>query len=420
MKIASGLLFLLVFNPMSLFSQTQLSPIIDSDITLTAAYSPYIINQNTLIVENVTLSIEPGVTIKTDPISSKDLTVQGELIAIGNQNNPILFDALSVKFDSKTKGYSSLTDSGTQFKYCQFREGNSAKRAIYNDGSSLKFNNCHFENKYYCIYSRGGSQENEIIVDSCTFSGASEKGYPIYSSGTKTSISITNSEFNDCYGVYAYSDNFKVKNNNFQRVNSATFTFYGSGLISCNNFKNIKGGVVLNIYTGYDTLDLNFANNTLDSVGGGFYPMLKLYGTTPQANYPQSININYNNFLHCDSNVKKIQVTGTNKDPQNYSAVNANENYWLSTDSALISNMISDYNSDIMIWAKLDWNSYSNNIINNCTDQTNSILTPEYKVPRTLIRIFDLKGNSVAKPLPNRLYIYQYSDGSRVKNVIIQ
>lgn len=404
----------------NIFAQTQLPAIIDSDLTLTKAYSPYIINQNTLVVENVTLTIEPGVTVKTDPMTSKDLTIQGELMAMGSTSDPILFEALSVKFDSKTKGYSSLTDSGTQFKHCQFTEGSSAKHAVYNNGSSLKFNNCDFENKYYCIYSRGGSQENEIIIDSCKFYGASEKGYPIYSSGTNTAITITNSEFNDCYGVYAYSDNFLVKNNTFLRANSATFTFYGSGFISCNNFKNIKGGVILNIYTGYDTLDLDFANNTLDSVGGGFYPMLKLYGTTPQANYPQSIKINYNNFLHCDSNVKKIQVTGTNRDPQNYTSVNAQNNYWLSTDSTQISNMISDYNSDIMIWAKLDWNNYTNNVINNCSDQTNSIFTLEYKVPKTLIKIFDMQGRTVKQPLPNKIYIYQYSDGSQVKNVIVQ
>lgn len=411
---------LLAFLPSCIFAQTQLPPLVDSDITLTAAYSPYIIDQNTLVVENVTLTIEPGVTVKTDPMTSKDLTIQGELIAIGSQNNPILFEALSLKFDSKTKGFSSLTDSGTQFKYCRFTEGSSAKHAIYNNGSSLKFNNCAFENKYYCIYSRGGSTENEIIIDSCKFYGASEKGYPIYSSGTKTAIKITNSEFNDCYGVYAYSDNFVVKNNTFQQVNSATFTFYGSGFISCNNFKNIKGGVILNIYTGYDTLDLNFANNTLDYVGGGFYPMLKLYGTTPQANYPQSIKINYNNFLNCDTNVKKIQVTGTNRDPQNHTPINAQNNYWLSSDSAQIFNMISDYNSDIMIWAKVDWNNYTNNIINNCSDQTNSIFTLEYKVPKTLIKIFDMQGRPVNQPLPNKLYIYQYSDGSKVKNVIVQ
>ncbi len=420
MKNTSILLIALFSISKFVVAQTQLPAIIDSNITLTSSYSPYIVNQNSLVVENTTVIIEPGVIIKTDPNTSKDLLVQGELIAIGNKNNPILFEALSVKFDSKSNGYSSVTDSGSQFRYCKFSQGYSAKHSIYNDGNSLKFNNCSFKNSYYSIYSRGGSQENEIIIDSCEFNGQSEKGYPIYSSGTKSTISITNSNFSDCYGVYAYSDNFNIKNNKFDRLNSATFTFYGSGIISCNKFNNIKGGVILNIYTGYDTLDLNFSNNTLDTVGGGFYPMLKLYGTTPQNNYPQNIKINYNNFLNCDSNVKKIQITGTNKDPQNFTEVNAQNNFWLSTDSTKISNMISDYNSDIMIWAKLSWNNFSNSILNNCTDNTNSVFDLEYHLPKTLLKIYNLQGKQIENPLPNQIYIYHYNDGSRVKNVIIE
>ena len=95
-------LLLLSFFAISrlLVAQTQLPAIIDSNITLTTSYSPYILNQNALVVENTTVIIEPGVIIKTDPNTSKDLLVQGELIAIGNKNNPILI----------SKGYRTQDD----------------------------------------------------------------------------------------------------------------------------------------------------------------------------------------------------------------------------------------------------------------------------------------------------------------------
>ncbi len=82
--------------------------------------------------------------------------------------------------------------------------------------------------------------------------------------------------------------------------------------------------------------------------------------------------------------------------------------------------MISDYISDIMIWAKLNWNYYSNNIFNNCTDNTNSVFDLEYQLPKTLLRIYNLQGKQIENPLPNQIYIYHYNDGSRVKNVITE
>ncbi len=96
MKNLSLLLLSLFSISRIVIAQTQLPAIIDSNITLTTSYSPYILNQNALVVENTTVIIEPGVIIKTDPNTSKDLLVQGELIAIGNKNNPILFEALSL------------------------------------------------------------------------------------------------------------------------------------------------------------------------------------------------------------------------------------------------------------------------------------------------------------------------------------
>lgn len=63
-------------------------PII-SDTTWTLTNSPYIVIANVEVWEGVTLTIEPGVTVKFD--SEKKLQVNGELIAQGTAGNLITF-----------------------------------------------------------------------------------------------------------------------------------------------------------------------------------------------------------------------------------------------------------------------------------------------------------------------------------------
>lgn len=62
---------------------------IDTDTTWTLAGSPYIVVSPVLVMEGVTLTIEPGVTIRFN--SHKALQIDGELIAMGTSDNPIIF-----------------------------------------------------------------------------------------------------------------------------------------------------------------------------------------------------------------------------------------------------------------------------------------------------------------------------------------
>ncbi len=62
---------------------------IDTDTTWTLAGSPYTVVSPVLVMEGVTLTIEPGVTVKFN--SHKALQVDGELIAMGTNENPITF-----------------------------------------------------------------------------------------------------------------------------------------------------------------------------------------------------------------------------------------------------------------------------------------------------------------------------------------
>ncbi|MDO9399192.1 MAG: hypothetical protein Q7T79_00680 [bacterium] len=72
------------------FNPTYLSGELKEDMTLLAENNPYIIEENFLVPENITLTINPGVIIwvKTKNIG---LTVDGTLIINGTKENPVKF-----------------------------------------------------------------------------------------------------------------------------------------------------------------------------------------------------------------------------------------------------------------------------------------------------------------------------------------
>lgn len=68
---------------------TNVSGTISSDTTWTPADSPYIVTGHVFVSQGVTLTIEPGVTVRFQAI--KTLQVDGTLIARGAPTSPITF-----------------------------------------------------------------------------------------------------------------------------------------------------------------------------------------------------------------------------------------------------------------------------------------------------------------------------------------
>ena len=83
------LIFLFLLLPTFIYSQTNISGIINANQTWTIAGSPYIVTNNILVNDNVTLTINPGVIVKFD--FDKLLQIDGELIAQGTSSNKIIF-----------------------------------------------------------------------------------------------------------------------------------------------------------------------------------------------------------------------------------------------------------------------------------------------------------------------------------------
>ena len=109
--------FIAVCLHLSLFSQTNVSGLINTDATWTSSGSPYIVTNSLLVSAGVKLTIQAGVTVKIK--SDKTVQILGELNAIGSISDSITitdFDELN------------------PFKYIEF--GDSSEDVIFNsDGS---------------------------------------------------------------------------------------------------------------------------------------------------------------------------------------------------------------------------------------------------------------------------------------------
>jgi hypothetical protein len=117
--------------------------VIDEDTTWSLTGSPYIITMPVLVMENVTLTIEPGVVIRFD--SHKALQIDGELIARGTSGSPITFTSNNAIPMPGDWDYIVFTDTSTDAVYSldgSYTSGSILQHVIveYAGGSSVANN----------------------------------------------------------------------------------------------------------------------------------------------------------------------------------------------------------------------------------------------------------------------------------------
>jgi len=110
-------------------ADTHVSGPIVSDTTWTLANSPYIVIGSVLVMQGVTLTIEPGVTVKFD--TAKALQIDGTLIARGTSGNKVTFTSNQAAPAAGDWGYILFTDSSTDVTY--------DANGVYIGGSILEY-----------------------------------------------------------------------------------------------------------------------------------------------------------------------------------------------------------------------------------------------------------------------------------------
>ena len=129
LALLSAALIPIVFATEVLSAGTSVSGTISSNTTWTAANSPYTVTGNMTVSSGVTLTIEPGVTVKFD--SDKVMIVEGELLAQGTSGNRITFTSSAASPAPGDWGHIRFKDSSTDATF----DGN----GDYQSGSILEY-----------------------------------------------------------------------------------------------------------------------------------------------------------------------------------------------------------------------------------------------------------------------------------------
>ena len=187
------ILLLLLFIPLVSFvgfSQTDVSGIISSDTTWALANSPYIVTDNVLVEDGVTLTIEAGVVVKFN--SGLYIKNEGIIKAIGTSDNKITFQSNAdspaksdwVGIKIRSSGGSAIDgsqdySSGSQFKYVVIKH---ADTGLYIYDAGLHVSYAEFDINKYGLEIR---KTNGVVIDNSTFTG-NETG--IYSSASNSGV----------------------------------------------------------------------------------------------------------------------------------------------------------------------------------------------------------------------------------------
>lgn len=224
--IALCLIFLLGYATVEVMA-TDVSGIITSNTTWTLVGSPYIVVGNILINSGVTLTIEPGVTIK---FNDYYLYIDGTFIARGNSSQWITFTS------------NQLIPQQEDWKEIKFRDA-SMDATFNSEGNYVS--GCIME---YCRveYAGGGGDERSPI-------------HLFQSSAFLNHLTITN---NNRQGIFAESSNSKINDCTISNVLCGIRVSSDSQLMITNCHFTNNGEGIMGTGSHSDISDCIFTNNT--------------------------------------------------------------------------------------------------------------------------------------------------------------
>jgi parallel beta-helix repeat protein len=221
---------------------TTVSGTIASDTTWAAGV--FYVSSNITVSAGVTLTIEPGVVVKFG--SSRSMTVNGTLTAVGTAGNPVVFTAYtddSYGGDSNGNGPSDGTPGYWGRIYFNQTSTSRLEHAVVRYGGS--------SGQIYMNYS-------DVSVISCEISDSST--YGIATNQSSPLIEGTTISNNGSFGIYQYYGSPVVRNNTITGNRSGIYAQYSTPVIDGNI---ITGNSEYGIYF-YDARNApEITNNTI-------------------------------------------------------------------------------------------------------------------------------------------------------------
>ncbi len=337
------LVMIVMMIGLSAMGQTNVSGGIYSNTTWTAIGSPYIILDSVVVFPGITLTIQPGVTVKFKHLCGLEIR-QSTINAIGTETDSVTFTADTV---SPIPGFwNSINLNGSTnsvFNYCNFYYGNIA--LIAQQSGTLSLKNSIFNSN------QTGINAFSCSIDTCIFSNNILNGLDNLSNSTLTFCVIVN----DSNGIN------QMHNSSIQNC-----------LIECNRsgIAGTSGGATVtnsiinyNSIGGVEGLTVNINNCIIDSnhiAVGGITSMANCELMYNQLGFLWETNcVLSNNRFEYDtlgvvdyagystgSFVCNTFCNNVSYDFQlfpNSTILNVQNNYWCTTDTTSIHAKIPDY-----------------------------------------------------------------------------
>ena len=280
-------------------AQTNVSGGIYSNTTWSLSGSPYIVTDTVVVFPGVTLTIQPGVTVKF--ANNKGIEVRrATLVAIGNSSDSITFTSIAATPTAGIWTEINLNLNGgsnhnTKFSYCNFSYATNGINLSYNGpADSVFITNCNFSNNINGLYPAAC-----CFINHCNFTN---NGYGI--NGMYSSVMVNHSVFLN---------------------NQTGIDMLGRGVIKNSTFKYNQYGI--DDFDYYDVIDSCIISNNQY----GVYSFANSYCTLKNSNIDSNSVVgvtmdesNNDSLFHCKItyNVVGMNVRGGVQNPPNVIADN--------------------------------------------------------------------------------------------------
>jgi len=357
----------IVVNSSIAYCDTYISGNITSDTTWTNSNSPYIVTATVHVLSGVTVTIEPGVTIKFN--INTGLNIDGKLVARGTDSQKILFTSnqlfpapgdwggiafLDGSIDATVDDSENYL-SGSIIEYSVVEYGGNdssyiggAIQCINSSpyiSNTIVHNNSAGQNNgggIYLLSSDAYILHNEIYNNSAGRGGGLYIKWDSAPLIKENSITHNNATWNGG-GIGIIDSTPKILENKI-RYNTVTVSGYGGGIctirsqsIILSNYIELNsayygGGIFSQGYPGSIIRQNKVAMNT-GIAGGG----ISIVESLPDVNNNIiTDNADYDFYILWD---------GINSSPD----VDASRNYWGTTDTTIIDSVIYDYYDNVLV-----------------------------------------------------------------------